>query len=757
MYIVNVSVKNLIQTALRKGHIDNRYVAKNRMEEGSRVHRILQSGYSKDDVAEVTVNTAWTKENITLSVGGRIDGVLDYDTPDAVIEEIKSTTMSAEDITQPFEMHLAQAMVYAYIYSSDRNLEKIKVRMTYYALSERKTRYFDYEYTKDELKEYFDGLCEKYFLYVKLKVSMAEAINESIEGMTFPFEYRNYQKKVIAKIYNTQKERKNIFICAPTGTGKTINALFPSLKMYPKLDEGKIFYLTAKSTQKNVALSNLKTLTAGGLRAVCVEITAKEKVCRLSKPSCNPEECPYAVDYYEKLWDVTNDILRNESLIDRSVTEKYAEKYTVCPFELSLDISNWADVIVCDYNYVFDPAAYLKRYFEEKGGEYIFLIDEAHNLISRSREMYSAEMPRSKILHAAGKVKENKSLYNILKKISSKLLSIKKTAGEDGISILEEVPEDVVNLMYNFQTAADKYLTEHKVSESYEVIQELYFDVVAFLRIYELMGESHTVYYDYGEDTLCLFCADAKDYLSARLKSAVSAVFFSATLSPLSYYCELLGGQNTDYILNVPSAFDPEKFEITVDTSVKTTYSRRANYYGTIADKIYAVTNEKKANYMVFFPSYDFMRSVFEKYAEKYPTLNIILSHRFMTENERDEIISSMVPGADVTLFAVSGGVFSEGIDLTGEKLYGAIIAGCALPMVSVKNELIREYFEKSGKDGFEYAYIIPAMNKILQSMGRVIRTSDDEGIAYLMDERFAHKKYARCFPAHYENIKYIK
>ncbi len=757
MYIVNVSVKNLIQTALRKGHIDNRYVAKNRMEEGSRIHRIIQNNYSKDDVSEVAVNKTWTKENITISVGGRIDGVLGYDTPEATIEEIKSTTMSADDITEPFEMHLAQAMVYAYIYASERNLGNMRVRMTYYALSERKTRYFNYEFSLKELEEYFDELCEKYFLYVKLKVSLSEEINESIDKMAFPFEYRNYQKKVIAKIYNTQKEQKNLFICAPTGTGKTVNALFPSLKMYPSLSEGKIFYLTAKSTQKNVALSNLGTLKCGGLKAVCVEITAKEKVCRLGTPSCNPEDCPYAVDYYEKLWDVTNDILKNETLIDKNVIDRYAEKYTVCPFELSLDISNWSDVIVCDYNYVFDPAAALKRYFEEKGGEYLFLVDEAHNLISRSREMYSAEMPRGKILSAANKVKENKSLYNVIKKLSSKLLSIKKTAEEDGIAILDGVPEDVVNLMYNFQTAADKYLTEHKKSESYEAIQELYFDVVAFLRIYELMGESHVVYYDHGEDNLILFCADAKEYLSSRLKSAVSSVFFSATLSPLSYYCELLGGENTDYLLNVPSSFDPEKFDITVDTSIKTTYSQRSSYYDIIADRIYSVINGRKGNYMVFFPSYDFMHAVFEKYAAKYPTLNIILSRRGMTESERDEMIGSLVPEADVALFAVSGGVFSEGIDLTGEKLYGAVIVGCALPMVSVKNELIREYFEKNGKDGFEYAYIIPAMNKVLQSMGRVIRTSDDEGIAYLMDERFAHRKYARCFPPHYENIKYIK
>ncbi len=757
MYNVNVSVKNLVQTALRKGHIDNRYVAKNRMDEGSRIHRIIQNSYSKQDMSEVVISTSWTKDNITLSIGGRIDGVLDYDTQDAVIEEIKSTTLSADDITEPFEMHLAQAKVYAYMYATQKNLPKIKVRMTYYALSERKTRYFNYEYSVSELEEYFNELCEKYFSFVLLKVSLSEEINESIENMTFPFEYRKYQRKVIAKIYNTQKEEKNLFICAPTGTGKTINALFPSLKMYPNLSEGKIFYLTAKSTQKNVALSNLNTLKNKGLKAVCVEITAKEKVCRLSSPSCNPEDCPYAVDYYEKLWDITNDILKNENLIDKNVIDRYAEKYTVCPFELSLDISNWADVIVCDYNYVFDPAAALKRYFEEKGGEYLFLIDEAHNLISRSREMYSAQMPRGKILSAANKVKENKTLHSVLKKLSSKLLSIKKEAEEDGIAILEGVAEDVINLMYNFQTAADKYLTEHKKSDSYDAIHELYFDVVAFLRIYELMGESHIVYYDHSEDTLILFCADAKEYLSVRLKDAVCAVFFSATLSPLSYYCELLGGENTDYLLNVPSSFDPDKFNITIDTSVKTTYSQRASYYGMIAEKIYRITENKKANYMVFFPSYDFMQAVFEKYAKKYPTQNIILSRKGLTENERDEIINSLVPDANVTLFAVSGGVFSEGIDLAGEKLYGAIIVGCALPMVSVKNELIREYFEKNGKDGFEYAYIIPAMNKILQSMGRVIRTSDDEGIAYLMDERFVHKKYLRCFPPHYENIHIIK
>ncbi|MBE6037743.1 MAG: ATP-dependent DNA helicase [Anaerofustis stercorihominis] len=756
MKAIGVSVKNLVQTALRKGHIDNRYVARNRAEEGSIVHRIIQKTYSEDDRREVSVSYSWEKNDINLIIGGRIDGILNVNT-DPTIEEIKSTNLQAEDIEEPFRTHLAQAKAYAFIYAADNSLGKIKVRMNYYSLSEKVSKYFLYEYTFTELEEFFNDICEKYFMYVELKLSLSDDINKSIEECTFPFEYRKYQRQVIAKIYTAQNEGKNIFICAPTGTGKTINALFPSLKKYPSLREGKIFYLTAKSTQKNVALYNLSLLKDRGLKAVTVEITAKEKACRMDTPSCNPDDCPYARDYYDKLWEVTNDILKNETLIDKNVINEYAEKYTVCPFELSLDMSDWSDIIVCDYNYVFDPAAALRRYFEEKGGEYIFLIDEAHNLISRSREMYSAQLSKKKIFSAANKVKANKKLNPHLRKIHAKFAEYQKSAEEDGILILEGVEEYIISLLYKFQAEADKFLTGNPQADGYDEIYELYFDMVAFLRIYDLMSDSHIVYYDMEEESLILFCTDAKEYLSSRLKTAKSAVFFSATLSPLSYYCELLGGESTDYLLNVPSSFDKDKFEITADLSVKTTYAHRNAYYPVIADKIYKIINEKPANYMVFFPSYEFMQKVYDIYEEKYPTLNIVMTKRGLTEKERDEIISLMTPDADLSLFAVSGGVFSEGIDLTGEKLYGAIIVGCALPMVSVKNELIRSHFEENGRDGFEYAYIIPAMNKVLQSMGRVIRTSDDEGIAYLMDERFAHAKYRRCFPQHYDNIRFVR
>lgn len=752
----SVSVKEFVQTALLHGDIDSRYVGRGRNTEGTMAHQFLQKRYTDADKSEVALSLATTEDDITLMLSGRMDGLLNYETA-PIIEEIKSTYRLLDEITEVYELHLAQAQVYGYIYCEQNERDEIDIRMTYFSLSEHACRSFDYHFTYAELSERFGYMKQKYFAYLRLKVELNNERNQSIESLEFPFSYRKYQKSIISRLYRVFSEEKNIFVCAPTGSGKTINALFPAFKYIKQLRDGKIFYLTAKSTQKELAESTIALLCEQGLRQRSVTITAKEKSCRLERPACNPDDCPYARGYYDKLQDICEVILKNENVITKEILEHYAEENLMCPFELSLDLAQWSDVVICDYNYVFDPAAALKRFFEEKKGEFIFLVDEAHNLVDRSRDMYSAVLSREEIVKLKKLVKGEKKLVRELKNIDKLLGAMREACGEAEQLLFDSVSSELLSALYDFQSAADAFLSAPKKNECYDAVYDMYFNIVAFMRISELAADAHVVYYDRQSDELKLFCTDAREYLSERLTAASSAVFFSATLTPLDYYCELLGGKATDYLLSVPAIFPPENFKLIVDASIKTSYTRRAEFFLPIAERIGAIYNARPANYIAFFPSYEFMNRVYDEYVKINPEADILLQRKGMREAERTEMLSELREGAQKLLFAVAGGVFSEGVDLKGEALFGAIICGVSLPLICFEREQIKNHFSVMGRDGFEYAYTIPAMNKILQSMGRVIRTDTDVGLCVLLDERFTFGDYAKCFPKQYESRAVVR
>ncbi len=755
-----VSVKSLIETVIMKGDIDTRYVKKSRAVLGTKIHQMLQKQYHAEDLTEVTVKKEIVSDDISLTVQGRIDGVLSYET-DPTIEEIKSTAADLKAMDEPYDTHFAQAKIYAYLYMDEHDLSDIRIRLTYYHIHTKQIKSFDTSHAKEELYDYFDELTKAYFIYLRMMSDLRKERNSSVGNTDFPYAYRKYQKAVITQIYRTVDEEKNIFINAPTGTGKTINALFPALKIMPKLSEGKIFYLSSKSTQKQIAENTLSLLQENGLQIKSITITAKEKVCKLDTPSCNPEDCPYAVQYYDKLFDAIKNILENETIISADILSEYAEEASMCPFELSLDLALWADVIICDYNYVFDPFAALKRFFDESAqkADHILLIDEAHNLVDRSRDMYSSFLDKSAVLAVKRNIKENKKLNKALNAINKELLAYQKTCADDqNILFIDTLSDKLMGNLYQFINLTDDYLSksENRNSEAYTLVRELSYDIYKFLSLTENAINAHSFFYDKAEKKLFLFCSDAQEYLRAQLQKTKSGVFFSATLSPLSYYCELLGGDKEDHLLNVPAIFNKENFKIIVDTSVRTTYKQRVHYYRPIAEKVRHIAQTAAGNYFVFFPSYAFMRSVYETYDEE-SAERILMQSSSMSENERQEFLAQFTESSNLTAFAVAGGIFSEGIDLIGERLKGVIVCGVSLPKICTERELIRQHFDSEHKNGFEYAYLYPGMNKVLQSMGRVIRTKDDAGFAVLMDERFRQPSYLKCFPPQYDHMCFVK
>lgn len=766
MYRFDISVRQLAQTTMLSGSIDNRYTGRNRAQEGIKLHKYIQNTYGLGDMAEYTVSyETELPGKAFLSIQGRIDGVLCAES-DPVIHEIKSTQTETRDIKEPLGVHLAQCKLYAFIYADTFSLEHIKLKVSYISINDNNVKDFDFELTHKELKEFFYLLCEKYADYAIFRASLTEARNASLKELRFPFDFRPYQKDTVNAIYSAMKKGLNVFAAAPTGSGKTLNALYPAIKFQPKTDDGKIFYLTAKSTQKEVAANAVNILSEAGYSCKCAVLSAKEKSCMLEKPSCNPEDCEYARGYYDRLAENLERTVKENTVMSLESIMPLCKQEKLCPFEFLLDLSMYADIIICDYNYVFNPQAVLKRYFEaETQTKHIFLIDEAHNLADRSREMYSCEIRAAelksikKLFTAKSKIKL--TIDNILDEME--LLRDKCTIKEASFGpkqedyVFEDIPKELFDNLTRFTFETDAYLAKaDRSADGYQKIYDMYFNVVKFLNLHEIRTEAHTFYYEKSSDMLRLFCCEAREFLAERLKSAKSAVFFSATLTPLEYFRRLLGGGDDDVLMDIESIFSQEHFRIAVDTTIDTTYAHRAMYYGEIAKRIYVTKNSREGNYLAYFPSYAFMQSVYDAYRELYPEEEVLLQKRSMNEEARTAYLASFTPHSCVTGFAVSGGVFSEAVDLAGDKLIGCVICGVSLPQICTQRELIRGFYDKKGEPGFDYAYVYPAMTKVLQAMGRVIRTAEDTGCAVLLDKRFMYTAYKRCFPVYYHHLKVV-
>jgi Rad3-related DNA helicase len=749
-----VSVRELVEDVLRRGDINSGPGVGSsmaRMNEGSLIHRMLQDDYSKHDLREVMVSQTHEKDGLLLKVSGRIDGVLGYDSELPVIEEIKSTLSDITRFEEPFEVHLAQGMVYAFFYADQFGLAKIGVSVRYFSAINESEKRFNYEYSIEELREYFISLSEVYIDRLLYRAALTNRRNDSIKGLPFPFEYRPNQRKTIVKLYRAIGEGKNVFMAAPTGSGKTVNTLFASVLRLADYSDSRVFYLTGRSTQKQVALSTVQLLSEKGLKCLVTEITAKEKCCFTEEKACTPEMCPYTIGYYTRLYEMLREATEETTLFTAEFISQFCEMHKLCPFEFSLDLAQFSDIIICDYNYAFDPFVRLFRFFDEevtkaKQMHNILLIDEAHNLIDRANSMYSGTLSKKKVLIAKKAAKGIKGLTKSLKRMNDALLEFKKRPKDETFS---ELSDELVSELFIFLSEASDALSPPSDITGDEII-DLFFDVRRFARLYQMKGESHRFFYDHSEDEIVCFCCDAKAYLKASLEvGSVSAVFFSATLHPIGYYCERLGGRNEDYLMDEPGIFDPENLKVLVDKSVTSLYRKREGNYEKIARRIDAILNAGFGNSMVFFPSYDFMDKVKQHLRTDEECL--LIQERKMSEADRTAFLEAFEEDGQVKAFAVAGGVFSEGIDLVGSRLKVVVVVGVSLPMVNLKQKLISDYFAGQGKNGFLYAYLYQGMNRVLQAMGRVLRTQTDKGMVVLLDERFGYSDYRVCFPKYYE------
>lgn len=759
---VRISVRNLVEFLMRSGDIDNRMsrgMQVNAMQEGTRIHKKLQRAMGSSYSAEVALRLDVPAARYVLTIEGRADGIFTReDIP--CIDEIKGVYQDVEKMEAPVPVHLAQAKCYAYIYARQQGLEEIGVQMTYCDLDTEEVHRFYERYLFEEIKEWFDALMKEYDKWADFQFEWHQTSVASIKNLEFPYPYRTGQRELVSDVYRTILRRKNLFIQAPTGTGKTVSVLFPAVRAVGEGQGEKIFYLTAKTVTATVAMDTLALFRAHGYRGKVVQITAKEKLCKCEKPECNPDACPYAKGHFDRVNDAVFDLLQKEDCFSREVLLAQSDRYMVCPFELCLDVSSWSDVIVGDYNYVFDPTVCLKRFFAEGSrGDYLFLVDEAHNLVERGRQMYSERIVKEDVLAVKRLLKPwSKKVERELERVNKILLSYKRGCGDYTV---HESINDLVFALMRLASEMERFLQKPLTIPERDEVMEFYFGLRNFLNIYELVDENYVIYSSMEEDgsfALRLYCADPSVNLQACLDRGHSTVFFSGTLLPIRYYKSLLSAKSDDYAVYAHSVFAREQRLLFIGRDVSSKYTRRtADEFVRIASYIKKIAQAKKGNYIAFFPSYKMALDVEEQFScMAGGQIDVIMQMQNMREQQREAFLQEFWAEREHSMvaFCVMGGIFGEGVDLRGNRLIGAIIVGTGIPQIGGEREILKNFFDARGGDGFDYVYRFPGMNKVQQAAGRVIRTLTDVGVIALLDERFLQSDNRRLFPREWEDCK---
>ena len=752
---IRISVRNLVEFIFRSGDIDNRIgkgAQKEAMQEGSRMHRKIQGRMGMEYRAEVPLKLEVPQEQYVLALEGRADGII-TNADGVTVDEIKCMYTDVTRFEEPIFVHKAQAMCYAYIYALQNGLDQISVQLTYCDLDTEEICRFEEAFSFFWLERWFQDMMEAYRKWTDFQFAWRKIRQTSIQTLEFPFPYREGQYKLVGDVYRTIHRKKILFIQAPTGTGKTISTLFPAIRAVGENLGDKIFYLTAKTITRTVAKDTCDLLKAKGYRGKVIVLTAKEKMCPCEEMDCNPSNCLRAKGHYDRVNDAVYDLITTEEDFTRERMLAQAEKYQVCPFEMSLDASLYADIIICDYNYVFDPNVYLKRFFsEEEKGDYIFLVDEAHNLVERGREMYSAVLVKEEILTVKKLVRgKDRKLEAALEKCNRQMLEWKREC--ETYTIYESIGAFAFSLM-RLMSLLDIFLQSRGEMPERKEVTEFYLNLRHFMNMFERVDENYVLYSDFDEtDRFCLhlYCVNPSVNLQECLERGKSTIFFSATLLPVNYYKNLLSSKKDNYAVYADSAFREEQRLLFIGRDVSSLYTRRTlGEFHRIALYIQQVLRAKKGNYLIFFPSYRFMEDVYEQFlAVNEQEADCMMQSGNMNEADREEFIQefSNPRGKSLAAFCVLGGIFSEGIDLKEDLLIGVLIVGTGLPQICNQREILKEYYQEENGQGFDYAYQYPGMNKVLQAAGRVIRTASDRGIIGLLDDRFLRSDYRQLFP----------
>ena len=779
---IEISVRALCELCAKSGDLGVPTRSRDGFEalrNGAEVHRRLQSEAGGYYSPEVTLSATVLYEGIYYTVSGRADGVIRKEGGGFCVDEIKCVR-SYEFYLPPRQAFLSQMKCYAYFLALRDGLDRIDGRITYYNTDTEKIRYFNYSFTTEELRDSYYELLGAASFYAKLLIKRSLDVLPSAAGAVFPYtSLREGQEIMIKEVWGAIRRGQRLFVEAPTGTGKTISSLFPAVKAMGEGHIDKIFYLTAKASTRREAYSATSLLFKSGVALRSVVLNSKESMCKCalkqtlgySQNMCSPELCPYARGYYDKVGEAITELLSGGNGYPASVILGVAEKYSICPYELSLDLSEYCDVIICDYNYAFDPSVYLRRYFGEDGKRerYAFLIDEAHNLADRARDMYSAHLKLSQISSVRNLLGSYGELDAAFGEMEREFVSlsalcrdnvVKDEMGNDRGFYLSRSPLDRFgDSLEVFKQKIDAFLRKNKDFEAFDALQSLSTAIRKYTVVGQYFGKGFLCYVELlgGDISVKIYCLDPSSVMDSLLNRAKSAVMFSATLTPAEYFCDVLGSAEKGVSVSLPSPFDRENLCVAVADFVSTRFDDRSSNIGLYVSAIAATVSAKAGNYIVYLPSYDTLEKVCRAFSAKYPKVQTVVQSRNMTFSQKEEFLNSFKDDSGKVRvgFCVLGGAISEGVALPGSRLIGAIIIGVGLPGLSNERNIVRDYFDEDTGVGYDYAYTYPGMNNVLQAAGRVIRTDEDRGVVVLVDDRYATPKYRELFPEHWKQMRY--
>ncbi len=757
---LSLSVHDLVDFLLRKGDINSFIYSNETMQEGTRLHSSYQKNQDTNYVSEYFLKETFYVEDYEVTLEGRADGVIFGDV--ATIEEIKSTVIDLDQFKEEQEeWHLGQAKCYALMLAHSLNAERVNVNLIYISqISNSHMKKFTYSFNVHELEFFVTSLIEEYLSFQSIMTRHVFKRDESINKLEFPFyELRDGQEEMMLAVDKTIKNKKRLFIEAPTGIGKTMASIFPSLKSLYQGEIDRIFYLTAKGSGKASAMNALNVLRNEGLHITSVTLTAKEKICPNDIKTCVPSKCPFARGYYSKIFNVLKESFSTYSNFDLETILKIAHTHEVCPFELQLDISTFVSFIIGDYNYFFDPGAYLRRHFDEDSAYHLVLVDEAHNLIDRSKEMYSASFDLKDFLDAKDDMKKwgRKKLNSAYLSLVKYLKTLKEQIGELNELKVDFLPSELYVHINAFKEAMVYFLTKYE-EDATEKMLDIYHNLLTFSSVDDAKDDTYITYYEnYGKDHFIvhLYTIDAHAYLVNMLSRVNTTIFYSGTLTPMDYYVRSLGDDDDN--MTIASPFPQNNFLFIAYPSLSLRYQDRSNTILEVKNIIIEACSHKIANYLVFAPSYEYLNQLKEVF-NHVDNLNILFQKKDMGVDEVDDFLSNFEKNPQVTTigFAVLGGVFAEGVDLAEDRLSGVICVTVGLPKPSLPREEMKKYHDENEENGFAFAYFNPGIMRLLQAFGRVIRSPYDRGFALLIDHRAVWKSYYDVFKNKYQNVRRV-
>lgn len=759
---IELSVHELVDFVLRKGDIDSRSFNSMTMQEGTRIHNIYQSKQGSNYLKEYPLKGIFSYEDSLVYLSGRSDGIILEEVP--IIEEIKSTNCDLNSFfKENEEWHLGQAICYGYLYAIEKGLDNVKIRLTYISQANNDILKKNYCYKTDELLTKIHQYFDVYFQFARIIETRKNRRNESLSELRFPFSNaREGQMELIDFTKQAIERADSRFAEASTGIGKTMATIFSTLSYLKEDKLDKVFYLCPKNTNFDNAAKALEILNKEGYLLSYTEIRARSKMCpyKLEK-ACNPDDCPLTVGYYSKLKDVLKDCLVHENLLNSEIIDKYAEKYDVCPFELSLDFSVYTDFVVCDYNYAFHPISYLRRFFEVPDKTYrIFaLVDEAHNLIDRARDMFTVTFSEEDYKNLKKELKgyRNPEINKILRKINQDLRLFKQFEFNDQPIILEQLDSKFIQHITKLRSEINVLETDNpklKLKKGKDFLIDLY----KFIVINDLLNDGFKIILanKYDNLTIKLFCIDPSSFINKSLFHFLGTLFFSATLTPIDYFQKVNLNRDGFKTISLPSPFNPNNFFLIINDNISIKYKDRDKTLEEVVKEINIFVSKNVGNYLIFVPSFEYSRKI-EKYFIN--DSRFVFQTTTMTNKDKDEFLANFKENPQESRIGVCviSGSFAESIDLTGDRLIGVVVVGVGLPQVNFENNLVKDFYIQKEMNGYEFAYMNPGINKVLQALGRVIRTQNDKGSALIIDSRYAQSHYFSVLKERYKNYTKIK